>query len=62
MAVLFLVGEQEKIYSAGKAVQHLHAVDPRIRAEIIPDAGHDLTVSQPEMVNRKVLEFLVGSS
>jgi pimeloyl-ACP methyl ester carboxylesterase len=62
MPVLFLVGEHEKIYSACKAVQHLHAVEPRIRAEIIPDGGHDLTVSQPEMVNRKVLEFLVGRS
>lgn len=31
-------------------------------AEIIPDAGHDLTIVQTEMVNRKVLEFLKGQS
>jgi len=29
-----------------------------IKAEIIPDAGHDLTVVQAEMVNQKFLDFL----
>jgi len=28
--------------------------------EIIPDAGHDLTIAQTEMVNRKILEFIQG--
>ncbi len=55
---LFLVGENEKIYSAQKAIQRLHQVAPHIRAEIIPNAGHDLTIMQAEMVNTKVLEFL----
>jgi pimeloyl-ACP methyl ester carboxylesterase len=60
MPVLFLVGEHEKIYSAGKAWQRLNAVAPQIQAQIIPNAGHDLTIVQAEMVNRKVLEFLAG--
>lgn len=55
---LFLVGEHEKIYSAQKAVQRLNTVAPHIKTEIIPQAGHDLTFLQAEMVNRKVLEFL----
>jgi pimeloyl-ACP methyl ester carboxylesterase len=55
---LYLVGENEKIYSAQKAIQRLHQVAPHIRAEIIPNAGHDLTIVQTEMVNTKVLEFL----
>ena len=55
---LFLVGENEKIYSARKAVQRLNNVAPQIDTEIIPNAGHDLTILQAEMVNRKVLEFL----
>lgn len=54
---LFLVGEREKMYSAQKAIQRLHKVAPRIRAELIPDAGHDLTIVQTEMVNTKILEF-----
>lgn len=55
---LFVVGENEKIYSAEKALARLKSVAPQIRTELIPDAGHDLTLVQAEMVNRKVLEFL----
>jgi pimeloyl-ACP methyl ester carboxylesterase len=58
MPTLFLVGEHEKIYSAQKAIQRLHKVAPQIKAEVIPNAGHDLTIVQTEMVNTKVLEFL----
>jgi pimeloyl-ACP methyl ester carboxylesterase len=61
MPTLFLVGEHEKIYCAAKAVRRLSRVAPRIRAEIIPAAGHDLTIAQPGMVNRKILEFLKES-
>ena len=55
---LYLVGENEKLYSARKAIQLLNSVAPRIKTEIIPGAGHDLTIVQADMVNRKVLEFL----
>jgi pimeloyl-ACP methyl ester carboxylesterase len=55
---LFLVGENEKIYSAQKAIQRLNKVAPHIKTELIPNAGHDLTIVQAEMVNAKVLEFL----
>ncbi len=55
---LFLVGENEKIYSAQKAIQRLNKVAPHIETDIIPEAGHDLTIVQAEEVNRKVLEFL----
>ena len=55
---LFLVGENEKIYSARKAIQRLNAIAPHIKAEVIPNAGHDLTIVEAELVNRKVLEFL----
>jgi pimeloyl-ACP methyl ester carboxylesterase len=55
---LFLVGENEKIYSAQKAILRLNKVAPHIKTEVIPNAGHDLTVVQAEMVNAKVIEFL----
>ena len=55
---LYVVGEHEKIYSANKAVQRLNRVAPNIQTEIIPQAGHGLTYSQTELVNRRVLEFL----
>ena len=56
---LFLVGENEKIYSAEAAVARLKRVAPEsVRAEIIRGAGHDLTLVYPDLVARKVLEFL----
>jgi len=55
---LYLVGEHEKIYSAQKAIQRLHKVAPHIEAKVIPNAGHDLTIVQTDMVNTRILEFL----
>jgi len=57
---LFLVGENEVIYSGSgaDAVQRLNTVAPQIITEVFPDCGHDLTLVQPELVNRKILEFL----
>ena len=54
---LFLVGENEKIYSAQAAVGRLQRVAPQVKAEIIPGAGHDLTMVQADLVVRKVLAF-----
>jgi pimeloyl-ACP methyl ester carboxylesterase len=55
---LVLIGENEKIYSAERAVKRLGRVAPQIKTEIIPNAGHDITVVQAGLVNAKVLEFL----
>jgi len=55
---LFLVGEHETVYNAHKAVRRLERVAPQVTADIIPAAGHDLTIAQAEMVNRKVIEFV----
>jgi pimeloyl-ACP methyl ester carboxylesterase len=55
---LFLVGEHEKVYSARRAVSRLRRVAPQIKAEIIPQAGHDLWLVQADIVTRKILDFL----
>jgi len=55
---LYLVGENEKIYSAQKAIERINAVAPQIKTEVIPHAGHDLTIVQAAMLNKKILEFL----
>jgi pimeloyl-ACP methyl ester carboxylesterase len=55
---LYLVGENEKIYPARKAIRRLNEVAPQIKAELVPQAGHDLTIVQAEMVNDIVLKFL----
>jgi pimeloyl-ACP methyl ester carboxylesterase len=55
---LYVVGEHERIYSALKAVRRLNKVTPHIKTEVIPDAGHALTVEQTELVDEKILGFL----
>ena len=58
MPTLYLVGENEKIYSASAALQRLEQVSPRIQTGLIPGAGHDFTATQAELVNDRVLAFL----
>jgi pimeloyl-ACP methyl ester carboxylesterase len=57
---LFLVGENEKVYSAHKAVRRLNRVAPQIKTEIIPRAGHDLWIAQADVVTRRMLDFLLA--
>jgi pimeloyl-ACP methyl ester carboxylesterase len=39
-------------------VRRLKRVAPRITAEIIPGAGHDLIIVQAARVNQRILQFL----
>ena len=55
---LVLIGENEKVYSALKAVQRLNRVAPQIKTEIIHNAGHDAWVVKANIVTKKVLDFL----
>jgi len=58
--VLFLVGENEVIYSITgvDAVARLNTVAPEIETELFTDCGHDITLVQAERFNQRVLEFL----
>jgi pimeloyl-ACP methyl ester carboxylesterase len=55
---LFLVGENEKIYSPRKAVRRLNRVAPTVRTEVIPGAGHDLGLVKGDLMVERVLAFL----
>lgn len=55
---LFIVGENEKLYSAAEALNRLHTVSPNINTALISGAGHDLTVVQAKLVNDYVYNFL----
>ena len=56
--ILFIVGENEKIYSPQEVIKRLNKVAPQIKTEFIMNAGHDLTMVQAETVNNLMLEFL----
>lgn len=55
---LFMVGEHETVYPAVRAVRRLKRVAPQVTTEIIPAAGHDLTLAQADLVDRRILEFV----
>ena len=57
MPTLYLVGENEKIYSPQEAIERLSRIAPQIEAELIPNTGHDLSVVQADMVNTIILDF-----
>jgi pimeloyl-ACP methyl ester carboxylesterase len=55
---LLLVGEKEALYDPQAAVDRARKLMPRLEAEVIAHAGHDLPVSLAEEVNRRILAFL----
>lgn len=58
--VLFIVGENEVIYSitAREAVERLNRVSPEIETELFPDCGHDVSLHRADRFNQRVIEFL----
>ncbi|TNE50531.1 MAG: alpha/beta hydrolase [Deltaproteobacteria bacterium] len=56
--LLLLLGDQEKIYDANKAIERAERLVPHIETELISPASHDLIVGQAEAVNRRILQFL----
>jgi pimeloyl-ACP methyl ester carboxylesterase len=60
--VLFLVGENEKIYSPLAAVERLNRVNPAIETRVVQGAGHDLTLVKAELVDSLVLQFLAEAA
>ncbi|MEL6406547.1 MAG: alpha/beta hydrolase [Chloroflexota bacterium] len=55
---LFLIGENDVLYSASDALERLHAIAPQIETSLIHGAGHDVLLVKTDIVNQKILEFL----
>jgi pimeloyl-ACP methyl ester carboxylesterase len=53
-----MIGENEKVYSAQRAIKRLNHIAPQISTELIHNAGHDAWVVKADLVTRKVVEFL----
>ncbi|PYI55211.1 alpha/beta fold hydrolase [Paenibacillus flagellatus] len=56
--VLFLVGEEERIYRAGEAVKRAAAAIPHAETQSIARAGHCLMAEQAGRVNEAIERFL----
>lgn len=57
--VLFLIGEHEKMYEAHDAIERLNRLNPNIITQLLTGTGHDLMFTHTEIVNKKILDFLV---
>jgi pimeloyl-ACP methyl ester carboxylesterase len=55
---LLLLGEHEVIHNPTAAQKRALKLISDIKAEIIPGAGHALNLDRPDLVNRRILEFL----
>lgn len=55
---LFLMGENEKTFNHQKAVERIKKIAPQAQIDVVPNAGHDLSMAQANLVNQKVLAFL----
>ncbi|HYU71936.1 MAG TPA: alpha/beta fold hydrolase [Ktedonobacteraceae bacterium] len=55
---LLLIGKQESLYDPVAALTRAKQLIPNLQTELIPQASHDLPVARPEIVNKRVLEFL----
>jgi pimeloyl-ACP methyl ester carboxylesterase len=55
--IYFMIGENDVNYSAKKAVGELKQIAPKIKTEIFNNAGHDLPILYPEIVNKKIIAF-----
>ena len=56
--LILLIGENEKIYSAEKAISRLNRLAPQIKTGMVRNAGHDIWVAQADLVTTQVLDFL----
>ena len=55
---LVLAGAREVIFDPRRVTDRCRRLMPNVSAEILPDAGHDMTFDNPEGVNQRILNFL----
>lgn len=56
--VLYIVGKNEKVYSAKKALKRIHNLAPQIKTVLVPDSGHDMLAVEPDFIMEKIMNFL----
>ena len=56
--ILMLIGDQDRL-NPPRVLEQARRLIPQIETEIIPNAGHMLSIEQPELVDARLLKFLV---
>lgn len=55
---LLLVADHEVVYRPRSAVRRARRLIPNLAAEVVPEAGHFMSMEQAEIVDRRVVAFL----
>jgi pimeloyl-ACP methyl ester carboxylesterase len=55
---LLLIGQQEVLYDPEGALERARKLIPNFEGELVPQASHEMTISQHEIVDRRILKFL----
>jgi pimeloyl-ACP methyl ester carboxylesterase len=55
---LLLIGEQEVISDAARALERAHRLMPNFEGGLVPGCRHDMCASRHGIVDARVLEFL----
>jgi pimeloyl-ACP methyl ester carboxylesterase len=58
--VLLLIGDHEVIYQPAHAIRRATCLVANLKAEMVPNANHSAQYTAPDIVNRKILDFLAN--
>ncbi len=58
--MLLLIGDHEVIYNPQRAIRRATSRVAGLKAEIVPNANHNAQVTAPDVVNKKILDFLAN--
>jgi pimeloyl-ACP methyl ester carboxylesterase len=58
---LLLIGQQEVIYDPAASLERARRLIPHFEGELVPRSSHDMSFSQSQLVNARILEFLKAS-
>ena len=59
---LLLIGQQGAYYDPKVALERARRLIRNFEGELLPRASHEMTISQHEIVDRRLLEFLKRSA
>ncbi|RJE71944.1 hypothetical protein BGP76_07630 [Reichenbachiella sp. MSK19-1] len=57
LPVLLLIGDDDAMNSS-KTIKEAKKILPQVETETVKDAGHFLSVDQPELINQRILDFI----